>query len=85
MHDGDTIAIGGLIQDQDHYDETKVPLLGDLPIIGRLFKKSNKSKIRTEVVLFLTAKIVNNDAGASADPRVSAAKIKPEIDTPVKP
>jgi len=85
IHDGDTIAIGGLIQDQDHYDETKVPLLGDLPIIGRLFKKSNKSKIRTEVVLFLTAKIVNNDAGASADPRVSAAKIKPEIDTPVKP
>lgn len=85
IHDGDTIAIGGLIQDKDHYDETKVPLLGDLPIVGRLFKKTNKDVVRTEVVLFLTAKIVNDQPGNAADPRVSDMNIKPEIKTPVKP
>jgi type II secretory pathway component GspD/PulD (secretin) len=85
IHDGDTIAIGGLIQDQDNYDVSKVPILGDLPIIGRLFQKTNKSKIRKEVVLFLTAKIVNDQPGNIADPRVSDKNIKPEIQTPVKP
>ncbi len=85
MHDGDTIAIGGLIQDSDHYDETKVPLLGDLPIIGRLFQKTNKDKVRTEVVMFLTAKIVNNEAGNAADPRVSAQQHPAEIQSPPKP
>jgi len=85
IHDGDTIAIGGLIQDSDHFDETKVPLLGDLPIIGHLFRKTNKDKVRTEVVMFLTAKIVNDNAGNAADPRVSAAKYPAEIKTPVKP
>ena len=85
VHDGDTIAIGGLIQDQDNYDISKVPVLGDLPIIGHLFKKTSKDKVRKEVVLFLTAKIVNDEPGNVADPRVSAAERKPEIETPVKP
>ena len=85
IHDGDTIAIGGLIQDQYNYDVSKVPILGDLPIIGKLFQKSNKDKVRKEVVLFLTAKIVNDQPGTTADPRVSDKNIKPEIMTPVKP
>ncbi len=85
IHDGDTIAIGGLIQDQDNYDISKVPILGDLPIIGHLFKKTSKDKLRKEVVLFLTAKIVNDQPGNLADPRVSDRNIKPEIQTPVKP
>lgn len=84
IKDGDTIAIGGLIQDQDIANTSKVPLLGDLPIIGRLFRKTDNQKLRTEVVLFLTAKIVG-DAGNAADPRVSAMQHTPEINNPPKP
>jgi type II secretory pathway component GspD/PulD (secretin) len=85
INDGDTIAIGGLIQDQDVFSESKVPLLGDLPIIGRLFRKTDKSKVRREVVLFLTAKIVGAKAGGAADPRVSAQQNPVEIDNSPKP
>lgn len=85
IHDGDTIAIGGLIQDQDTYNVSKVPILGDLPIIGRLFRSTTKDKVRKEVVLFLTAKVVNDRPGNIADPRVSALQHPAEIKTPPKP
>lgn len=85
IRDGDTIAIGGLIQDQDRMNVSKVPLLGDLPIIGRLFRKTDNSKVRREVVLFLTAKVVGPDAGTAADPRVSAMQHEAEIKSPPKP
>jgi type II secretory pathway component GspD/PulD (secretin) len=85
IHDGDTIAIGGLIQDQDIFNVSKVPLLGDLPIIGRLFRSTTKDKLRKELVLFLTAKVVNDQPGNAADPRVSAQQHPAEILSPPKP
>jgi type II secretory pathway component GspD/PulD (secretin) len=85
IEDGDTIAIGGLIQDQDISNVSKVPFLADLPIIGRLFKRTDKSKVRREVVLFVTAKIVGAKAGTTADPRVSDIKYPAEIKSPPKP
>ena len=85
IHDGDTIAIGGLIQDQDNYDVTKVPILGDLPIIGRLFRSTSKDKQRREVVLFLTAKEVNDEPGNIADPRNMLQQHPAEIESPPKP
>lgn len=85
IQDGDTIAIGGLIQDEDFKNTSKVPLLGDLPIIGRLFRKTDEGKNRKEIVMFLTAKEVGVKAGTAADPRVSAAKIDPEIKTAPRP
>lgn len=57
---GQTIAIGGLIQDQDVKTESGIPLLKDLPILGMLFKRSSTRKSRTEVVFFLTAKIIES-------------------------
>jgi type II secretory pathway component GspD/PulD (secretin) len=85
IHDGDTIAIGGLIQDQDVFNVSKVPFLGDLPIIGRLFRSTTKDKQRTEVVLFLTAHEVNDHPGNTADPRVAAQQNPAEIQNPPKP
>jgi len=57
---GDTIVIGGLIRDQDVYEMAKVPLLGDLPVLGNLFRHSSKTKEHSEVVIFVTASIVND-------------------------
>lgn len=55
---GETVALGGLILDQDRKDVRGIPFLKDLPIIGQLFRRTDNGKQRTEVVFFLTAKEV---------------------------
>jgi type II secretory pathway component GspD/PulD (secretin) len=52
---GETIAIGGLIQEQDRREVAGVPILMDIPILGQLFRRTNVSRQRTELVIFLTA------------------------------
>ncbi len=59
LRSGETAAIGGLIRETESSTENKVPLLGDIPILGYLFKKVQKNKNRTELTIFITAKIVN--------------------------
>lgn len=58
MKDGDTMVLGGLIQDQDIQNMTKVPILGDIPFFGNLFRSRSIDKRRSEVVIFLTAKLL---------------------------
>jgi len=64
---GETIAIGGLIQDQDRKSYGGIPILRDLPIIGRLFGRTDNRKVRSEVVFFVTVREVdeNNRQGAA--------------------
>jgi len=59
MRSGETLAIGGLILEQDRKTVNGVPLLKDLPIIGALFRRTSTSKSKTEIVFFLTAHEVN--------------------------
>jgi general secretion pathway protein D len=54
VHDGQTIVIGGLIEDQMKDTVTKIPLLGDVPLVGNLFKRTIKEKTKTELLIFLT-------------------------------
>lgn len=58
VKDGETIVLGGLIQRQDTEDVFKTPLLGDLPIVGSLFRSKNKEKKETELVILITPKKV---------------------------
>lgn len=55
---GSTLAIGGLIRDEEIKTAQKIPLLGDLPIIGQFFRHKKTTKDRTEIVIFLTPKII---------------------------
>ena len=57
---GQTIVIGGLISQNDIDTMKKVPLLGDLPILGHLFRHRDKIKDRSEVVIFITASVVDD-------------------------
>jgi len=57
---GETIVIGGLILDDELDTLNKVPLLGDLPVLGHLFRHRVKTKEHSEVVIFITASIVND-------------------------
>ncbi|MEK7992261.1 MAG: secretin N-terminal domain-containing protein, partial [Planctomycetota bacterium] len=54
VHDGQTIVIGGLIEDQMKDTIKKIPLLGDVPLVGNLFKRTIKEKTKTELLIFLT-------------------------------
>lgn len=54
VRDGQTIVIGGLMQDRYTDVVTKVPLLGDIPILGKLFRRDEKTKEKTELLIFLT-------------------------------
>ena len=58
VKDGDTIVLGGLIDDEVTKNTTKVPLLGDIPILGALFKNVNNTKLHNEIVFLITPHIV---------------------------
>lgn len=58
--DGQTIVIGGLMQTQKVKTENKVPLLGDIPLLGALFKHKVTSDAKTELLIFLTPTIVRD-------------------------
>ncbi|PCI40783.1 MAG: hypothetical protein COB53_00380 [Elusimicrobia bacterium] len=59
VQDGETIVIGGLITDQVNDTVSKVPLLGDIPLIGWAFKKKSKTRTRVELLIFVTTRIIN--------------------------
>lgn len=54
VYDGQTVVIGGLMADQKESTVNKVPLLGDIPIVGNLFKRRTETKSKTELLIFLT-------------------------------
>ncbi|MHB9155782.1 MAG: type IV pilus secretin PilQ [Endomicrobiales bacterium] len=60
VNNGETVVIGGLITEDEKKLGTQVPLLGDLPVIGYLFKRDFRTKERTELLVFLTPQIVGN-------------------------
>ena len=60
LRDGEMVLIGGLIQDEVSETERKVPLLGDIPWLGRLFKGTYSIKTKSELVIFLSPKIVKS-------------------------
>lgn len=60
VHNGDTAVLGGLIRDEDEVSESKIPILGDIPVLGWLFKSSSIRKKKINLVLFLTPKIIRS-------------------------
>lgn len=66
----DTVVIGGLIQDKDQITESKIPLLGDIPGLGWLFKTKSTSRDKTNLLIMLTPRIIK-DARDMAEVSVS--------------
>ena len=63
LRDGQTLILSGIIQETDRTSVTKVPILGDIPILGALFRSTNKTNQRQEVVVLLTPQILNDNRG----------------------
>ena len=76
LTDGYTMGIGGLITNSTDHGGSRVPILGDIPVLGRLFSSKNVNDISTNLLIFITAKTVSSD-GASPeqvfDPRAVQA------------
>jgi type IV pilus assembly protein PilQ len=72
LKDGYTLGIGGLVDSTKTNGETRVPLLGDIPGLGRLFRSNTSSKSQTNLLVFITARTVKPDGGTVGeifDPR----------------
>jgi general secretion pathway protein D len=62
IRDGDTIVIGGLMQDEKTQTISKVPILGDIPGLGLLFQRNQTDKTKTELLIFLTPHVAQQPA-----------------------
>lgn len=78
--DGQTVVIGGLMQTQQNISESKIPLLGDIPGLGNLFKRKQKTNSKTELMIFLTPHVIpaaSQLAALTAEERANAT-LKPK-------
>ncbi|RMD62073.1 MAG: type II secretion system protein GspD [Alphaproteobacteria bacterium] len=64
VQSGDTVALGGLIQDRNEESTSGLPLLSDIPIFGNLFKSTSNAKRRTELLVLITPRVVRDQREA---------------------
>lgn len=65
VENGGTVVLGGIYQQTERSNESKVPLLGDVPVLGYLFKTQGRESAKTELLVFITPKIVADRAAVS--------------------
>ncbi len=65
LRDGQTLILSGIIQDQDRTTITKIPILGDIPFLGSLFRKTNRNNERREVIVLLTPQVMDDSERSS--------------------
>ncbi|OWQ45105.1 secretin [Roseateles noduli] len=64
VENGGTVVIGGIYTQEDLESENKVPYLGDIPLLGNLFKNRSRSTAKTELLIFITPKVVSDRVSA---------------------
>ncbi|NWF58198.1 MAG: AMIN domain-containing protein [Fischerella sp.] len=65
LRDGQTLILSGIIQDTDRATVSKIPILGDIPLIGSLFRRTNKQNQRNEVIVLLTPQVMDDSERSS--------------------
>jgi general secretion pathway protein D len=84
VRDGDSFVIGGLTQDENLTTKSKVPLLGDLPIVGQAFRTDKQSRSKTELYIIVTPHIVHRVGSiALTAPRQETFEARPVTTVPV--
>jgi general secretion pathway protein D len=77
VKDSETVVIGGLIENSPARSENKVPLLGDIPLLGRLFKYETQSRQKTNLLVFLTPRVLKKSSDASHLDQEKEARFDP--------
>ena len=89
LRDGQSLILSGIIQETQQSSETKVPILGDIPILGALFRSRTNKNNRSEVIILLTPKIIEDTAtstlGINYQPGQDAAEMLQRQGFPVQP
>jgi type IV pilus assembly protein PilQ len=89
LRDGQSLILSGIIQERQQSSETKVPILGDIPILGALFRSRTNRNDRSEVIILLTPKIMEDTAtstlGINYQPGQDAAEMLQRQGFPVQP
>jgi type II secretion system protein D len=85
VRDGETIVIGGLIQDQELKIVEQVPLLGRIPLFGELFRRRNNRRTRSEVLVFLTPHLLRENGAAAAAETLSRYPDVKKLNPPALP
>jgi general secretion pathway protein D len=70
VSDGQTVVLGGLIKDEVQVSSSRVPLLGSIPLLGKLFRNDSSSKVKTNLLVFIRATVIRDDKtleGATAE------------------
>ena len=65
LRDGQSLILTGVINEQDRQQVQKWPILGDIPLIGQLFRQSASSRVKDELVIIVTPRILDDDQGGS--------------------
>ncbi len=65
VNDGQTIVLGGILETTEREDDNKVPYLGDIPVLGHLFKQTSHKDNKDELMIFITPKIVREGITAA--------------------
>ena len=68
---GDTLAIGGLLQDEQTKARNKVPILGDIPVLGYLFQEKLNARTKRNLLVFVTPTIIDQHYGTGLEDQVS--------------
>ncbi len=68
---GDTLAIGGLLQDEVTKTRTKVPVMGDIPVLGYLFQSRSNSRVKRNLLVFVTPSIIDQRYGTGLEDQVN--------------
>ena len=76
IYDGATVAMGGLITEELNKVNDKIPILGDIPLIGALFRSQSEKSIKKNLLIFVTAKLVDPAGQAIRNP-------EPEVNKPM--
>jgi general secretion pathway protein D len=82
--DGETIILGGIISNQVTSTVNKLPLLGDIPVLGNLFRSTNHDNQKTELLVFLTPRVVRDPAEAKRLREESQKDMSPETSKMMK-
>lgn len=76
VHDQNTIVLGGLIRENKTITDTKVPILGDIPLLGLLFKGKTTTKARTELIVFIRPTVLRGNVAAMAEAQRRSRMLK---------
>ena len=76
VKDQNTIVLGGLIRENKTITDTKVPILGDIPLLGTLFKGKTTTKNRTELIVFIRPTVLRGNAAAMAEAKRRSQMLK---------